>query len=457
MGKYQGLERPAPYKTPSATPVAKRALPTESEYNRLVADPPGPFPLLNPGVDCPGLLGRLAHYISTASVMATESGGLAVALPVMGALFGRHYQTDTGLHPSVYTVSLGSSGSGKSSIIKPARVLLERSGCSDLIGQDRMGSGQGLLKMLEEYPERVCFLDEFGHMLQQITDAGTSSHVRQILTEMTQLYSFGDMTYRGTAYANKEPVIIERPNLCIFGMATPGQFWGGFSSRNLEDGSLARFLIVPLGLTESQQPNPQGMDNLKKEIRALRKLVYRDRSRSRKIDADSDRSEPCVAKVHEDVQAVRKKLSVTMTDCASFADEHGIRGAPSILRRVVENSMRIALISAVGRDPENPVIDMDDWDIGHSIARWSAETAISGVKSYVADNQVEKNYNRVERKIKKAGKKGIVKGALKNQLRSILNRDIEDILNRLFEADCIRSTPLIPQRGPKTQTLYWKK
>ena len=76
-------------------------------------------------------------------------------------------------------MALGASGSGKTSLVKPAKELLLQAGAPEILGQDRIASGSGLLRMLTVEPRRVCFLDEFGHLLQQIgAPAPGSTHAR---------------------------------------------------------------------------------------------------------------------------------------------------------------------------------------------------------------------------------------------------------------------------------------
>jgi len=59
--------------------------------------------------------------------------------------------------------------------------------------------------------------------------------------------------------------------------------------------------------------------------------------------------------------------------------------------------MRIALISAVGRNPYAPVIAKREFDIGHALAHRSATMMIHNIVCHIADNQTERDLNDVER------------------------------------------------------------
>lgn len=414
-------------------------LPSDAAFEALVPRAPQSFPL-GPD-DCPGALGEVAGYIDEASATATEAGALAVALPVLGAVMGRAFATPSNLRTNILSVALGGSGSGKTSLVNPAKELLRLAGVPEVIGQDRIASGSGLLRMLTVEPRRVCFLDEFGHLLQQIGAPGAGIHSRQILTEFTRLYSDAGTLYTGTAYAGREPEPIDCPHLCLFGMATPEQFWRAFGSSSLEDGSIARFLVFPIGTARIKDPDlrfqPQAVAAVKKVVEAIRGRVR----------GNLGRPELCTVGLDEQADAARLALQETMQSCAQYAELSGVRGAPAILRRVAENAQRIALISAVGRNPHAPVIEMRDFDIGHALARWSATTMIHNIASHIADNQTERDVNDVERFIHAAGGRGRTWREVQRSFRRVKARDLRDIFEGLEREGSIRVEADTPPGG----------
>jgi hypothetical protein len=107
-------------------------LPSDAAFEALVPRSPQLFPL-GPE-DCPGLLGEVAGYIDEASATSTEAGALAVALPVLGAVMGRAFATPSNLRTNILSVALGGSGSGKTSLVNPAKELLRLAGVPEVIG-----------------------------------------------------------------------------------------------------------------------------------------------------------------------------------------------------------------------------------------------------------------------------------------------------------------------------------
>jgi hypothetical protein len=140
----------------------------------------------------------------------------------------------------------------------------------------------------------------------------------------------------------------------------------------------------------------------------------------------------------ERADAARLALQSTMQASAQYAELTGARGAPAILRRVAENAQRIALISAVGRNPHAPVIEMRDFDIGHALARWSATTMIHNIASHIADHQTERDVNDVERFIHEAGGHGRTWNDVQRKFRRVKARDLKDIFEGLEREGSIR-------------------
>jgi hypothetical protein len=137
-------------------------------------------------------------------------------------------------------------------------------------------------------------------------------------------------------------------------------------------------------------------------------------------------------------EAHRLRLRGAMAGCADYAEMHGIRGAAPILRRVAENATKIALVSAVGRSPFKPLITIKDFEIGHAIAQWSARVMIRNIALFVADNEIERNVNSVERVVLASGAKGILWKNIKMKFRGIKARDLDEIMESLIEQEVLR-------------------
>lgn len=398
---------------------------TKDEFYRIIPREAGEFPIRSYASNCPGLLGVLADYLDCASATSTEAGGLAVALPLLGAIMGRAYETTTGLRTNIYSVALGASGSGKTSLVSPAKELMRLAKADHIMGADRLKSGSAVLKMLDGSAPKICFLDEFGHMLQGMASPGAGVHYRDIITEFTALYSAANTLFCGSAYATQETRTIDSPHLCLFGMATPEQFWNAFGSGALEDGSVARYLVFPIGASCPKDQDKSGEGDVADAMQAVLAAI------SGRVRGNLGVADVCQAAITPGAERARHGVIRTMDACATYAAENGIKGASSILRRVAENAAKIALVSAVGRDPVAPAITEADFDIGHALARWSATVMINNIASHIADNQYERDVNAVERFISEAGEAGREWRHVQRKFRSVRARDLKDIVEAL--------------------------
>lgn len=408
-------------------------LPSDAEWEAMMPKIPPAFPIQSFD-HCEGLLGEVAAHLDNASVLHSEAGALAVALPLLGAAMGQAYETPSRLRTNIYSVALGGSGTGKTSLVKPSKDLLVLSQLTDLIGNDRIKSGSGLLQMLRQGARRVCFLDEFGHMLQQIGSAGSGIHSKEILTEFTALYSAANSIFSGSAYADGRENSINFPHLCIFGMATPEQFWRAFGSSAMEDGSIARYLIFPLGKTGTKEPDDSAAEATGEAIRSIAQVVAR-----RPATGNLGASEVMRVQLDDYAEKSRLALKEKEESFAEYAEVNGVKGGPAIIRRVTENALKIALISAVGRSPAHPEIDNRDMEIGHALAWWSANTMVSSIASHIADNQYERDVNAVERFILDAGSRGRSMSEMMRRFRSIKARDMKEIIEALEKEEGVVS------------------
>lgn len=411
--------------TPSSTPI-----PSDKEWKMFMPDVPPPFPIQDFGV-LDGLLGEVVTHLDNASVVATEAGALAAALPLLGAAMGQAFATPTGLRTNVYSVALGESGGGKTVLMNPGKELMAMAKLADLIGADRFVSGAGILTMLSAKPRCICFLDEFGHTLQQLGAPGAGSHAHDAIRELTALYSAAGSIVTGSARASATSSQIVNPNLCIFGMATPEQFWSAFGSSSLADGSVARYMIFPIGETADKMPDTSAAESVAQRLDELQAAI------SARITGNMGRVDALVVPLDDYAEKARADLKIKERAFAVYAKKNGIRGGPAIIKRVTENALKIALISAVGRNFSAPEIDGRDMDIGHALAWWSANVMITNIASHIADNQTEANINLVERKIRESGEDGILASVLSNRIRSIPKREVSEIVERLVDADVV--------------------
>jgi hypothetical protein len=92
----------------------------------------------------------------------------------------------------------------------------------------------------------------------------------------------------------------------------------------------------------------------------------------------------------------------------------------SVYSRVAENTAKLALIHAVAREPEHPLIEESSFAWARGIALWSANLVLEQLNKYLADNETERTVKALEAEIKAGGANGRSKaelGALLSRIR----------------------------------------
>lgn len=408
-----------------------------------------------------GLVEDLIDWIVCSSEQPSRTLALAAVLPLVAALAGSRYSTgDRDTRPNIYTVALAESGFGKEharSQIK--RLLMESQGVLDKFGGPaRIMSASALREVLETNSTVNCQIDEFGGFVRDITDRNAGSHQRAISTDLRDYYSASSTYFEGAAYRGSPPKRIYNPNLCIHGTSTPDQFWSALSSASAEDGLLPRLILF---LVDGPKPEPVKPERV---VRWVPHTLLTRMARVAGIDVSKERGN-LSGIVTVPQRGANKPYVVPWTDDATIlfsslkraVDAEEDKVAPEsrpFVRRILENAIKLALIVAVGTDPDEPVITEAGLEWAATLAWSCAATMLGQVSERLSDNQREANFKRIEGLVRKAGKAGITKGRVVDRLKSIDARQREEIIKDLKEAGKIseeeRSTG-----GRKSVRLVW--
>ena len=133
----------------------------------------------------------------------------------------------------------------------------------------------------------------------------------------------------------------------------------------------------------------------------------------------------------EEARARFKALSLELTGELRAAAG---TACTAILARIGENSLKLALIVAVGRDPARPEIDLTAADWAIDFVRYFAQRTMAAVERHVADTEVEAHLKRLKEIIRNAGAKGITKSEITRASQWLKSRDRNEILETLIES-----------------------
>ncbi len=423
---------------PAAAMLAK--LTVEPEPAQLKIDAPA-FDLVIPG----GILGDLTRYMIETARRPQPLLSLGASLCAIGALMGRKYRTVSNLRSNLYIVGIADSGSGKNHAREVVNELFVEAGLSHYLGGNKIASGAGLLTAIHRQPAILFQIDEFGMFLAAAADRKRSPrHITEILDNMTELFTSASGIFLGAEYANRdgknERRDINQPCLCVYGTTTPLHFWNALQGSNVLDGSLARFIILPTdddypeentgaGIRLSPTSLIEGLRFIEASGgRAARgNLIGTTPGRETAVDAMTVPMQP-------GAQDIFRALGSSITNELRQA-----RGTAftAILARIAENAQKLAMVRAVGIDPQAPEITAADAEWAIALVRHFANATMLAVERHVADNDIERNHKRILEIVRQEGRKGISKKKLYDVTRFLSRRDREDILATLVESERI--------------------
>lgn len=456
-----------PDMAPDISPKSPDIIPP---WRRGLKEEPNPFPAFDPlppaKTDKPakkkggfpsaqGAVGMLAQYINETAIRPQPVLAVAASLCAIGTLAGRKYRSPTNLRTNLYVVSLADSGAGKNHSRQViSRIFSDLINCDDRLGGGKIASGSGLLTALLRSPSILFQLDEFGMFLSAAADKKRSPrHLTEIIEHMTELFTSSNDVYRGIEYADQRDrprKSIIQPCLSIHGTTVPGHFWKALESSSAVDGSLARFIIC-----ESEEHYPDSRHPPEKAppeqlLDMMRRIATPiGGSSAIQLNGEHPPAELMTVPYSEAATVFIRGLEKRTTEKLN-----AVKGTPytALWARRDELSIKIALVHAIGRNPEEPVIDMVDFEFALKIVESSINLMVEGIERFVSDNMAESYSKRVLEVIRKAG--GVMNKSALYKQTLFLGRDRETTLKALLGSEALVEEIIQPKGGGRPKTIY---
>jgi hypothetical protein len=416
---------------------------------------PGPLPddLCAPG----GLLGKITSWINATAIREQPILTLGNVTAALGAVFGRRYRTPTNLRTSVYCVGIAPTGAGKEHSRSQIKALFTKAGLGKLLGGERLASGPGLLAAMHRSESSLFMLDEFGSFMQSVTDPKAQSYLRTVMDILLQLYSSSGTVFNGSEYASQDEdnprIDIVEPNPCLWGTSTPSTFYASLSSQRVLDGYLGRFVVFATSVPRPARriradmaPPVSLVDALKRAYEAgLGGGAFRGLNGVGVAIAN----DPKVVSLSADAARYLDSLDAEV-DLALAEREHN--GTSALWQRAEENTLRLALIHAISREPYSPAIETEDVDWAARIVCWSIQHLEHACAEFVSDSPFEHGCKRILALITKEGVSltSVVRAtqSLEPHVRSEMIENLEDA--GLIRTDSVKTG----RRGPKARMLW---
>jgi hypothetical protein len=232
----------------------------------------------------------------------------------------------------------------------------------------------------------------------------------------------------------------------VYGTTVPSHFWKALESSNAIDGSLARFLVFESAENypdDQNAPENEPPDDL---VDVLARINEGIGGLASMLDGSHT---PMLMHVsyNDDATQLLKEMKLDTTKKL-----RSLEGTPftSFWARRDELTIKVAMIHAIGCDPENPVINAYDVEFARAIVDRSINQLVDGVERYVSDNTAENYSKRVIEIVRKAG--GSIDKSRLYKLTLFLGRDRDTTLKALLGSEDL--VEVIKETGGRPKTIY---
>ncbi|HEY0220389.1 MAG TPA: DUF3987 domain-containing protein [Afipia sp.] len=352
--------------------------------------PPPPVMIANPMApeSAEGLLGDVARWITATAIVPVPELSMVSAVALIGGMFGDRALGPTLSGLNMFATTLLETAGGKGHPPKAIRAIAGKAGKPGAVTNGDPTSYAAIERILRKNPSTVVVFDEFGVTLQDVNGRHASAPAASIRKFMLAIYDQANSVFDGRIYASadskKDESPINGPALTVLGMTTPETLYAGLSERSISDGFINRFVFVtgtppidikPPGLHRHNAPPESLVEALQAAVKSFPRPTNMLGVGKIVIEFDGG----------EGGEAYRRWGEVFSWQHheAWNETERNING------RAAENTIRLATIRAISRNPTAPSISSTDVEWGWAIVHASIELVTSGAEKHMHASPAE--------------------------------------------------------------------
>lgn len=346
-----------------------------------------PFPLELCQV--PGMIGEFVEYCKKTCIARQPALALGAAICLQGVLCGRKVVCSLDNRPNIYIIGTAATGGGKENPRKMINRILVAVDGMNLGSAENPRSGSSLVKLLEEHPAKLLMIDEIGRYFRSNRASDRMSHQAEVIDQLLKLYSEGEGPWAGAQYADsKRNVIVDRPQLSLFGTTVPGHLWDNMEIAQATDGFLSRVILIEGdiypedGDMKPLTPPPESI------LAHCRAWIKRTEGNLSGISI-SDTEEVVQ---HTDAALARLK---EIRQQAKNREIHKTEEELSLASRLMQNTAKLALIYACSRTAIEPVIDLEAVNWGFALSDYSRRKVLYACGYKIHESGFSRRQQRV--------------------------------------------------------------
>jgi len=399
----------------------------------------------------PGLIGDTVRWIVKYSIKRQPELALVNTLAFAGSVFGRKYASPLNTRTNIYTVGIASTGAGKDASRKAIKELAHASGLDERIGADDIRSDTGMLRSLMNNSSQLMMLDEFGLFLQGLSNEKSPHYIRAQARILLKLYSSSNSVYNHGDYADAKTkgIIINSPNLCIYGTTTEENYAKAMKKSAIESGELNRFVTIR-ARSDKEYPDKDMPDYEIEESLIERWSEFSPKFGSAlgELVNSSDIAPEIIKMKWGECDEIRYAIQCKQVDKVETNSDYR-----HLWDRLFENTVKIAMIFAIARNRECPEFKAQDFDLAQMMVESSIEYQSDLAGNHMSETQHEENHHEILNAIRKAGGK-MGRRDIMRRFQKLKKRDLDEIIAGLIDQEVIETEKSAEDGKGRPKTYY---
>ena len=365
---------------------------------------PNPGPVPDKLLSIPGFIDDVVKLSMQSAPYPNRVLSFTGALALLAFLVGRKVQDKRDNRSNIYLIALADSGTGKDHPRKVNFNIAFRAGVAGAIG-DAFASGEGLEDALFMHPSMLFQADEFDCIFNTLKYS-KDNRAESINEKLLKFYGASNTIYplRKKASAKKkdgtvhEIAHIVNPNLVLLGTAIPQYFYESLSRRVLENGLVARCIIVEAG-KRGEAGNPQPITPSDSLIRAATYHANLDVNGN----LTNEYPKPLIITETPEATAALREVQQECDRRYNFYEAQNEGAAKALWARAHEKVCKLAMLHGISSNVYNPLITDKSVKWAWKFIDHLTRRMLYMADRYVYENIFDEKCQRAIRKLQEHG------------------------------------------------------
>ena len=397
--------------------VAARPKKQVEPVTKVSRDPAFPF---DPA-KIPGIIGDTVAAITKYALYKQPELAYLNTLAAAGAVFGRRYASPMNARTNIYLVGVARTAGGKDFSRQYISNLFEAAGLQEYMGAHYIRSDVGMLVSMQTHPSQIIMLDEFGMYMEALANQRAPLHIKNVTSCLTKLFTSSGTSYdHGATADSKSRIIIQRPNLCIYGTTTEETYANSLKRSAIASGDLNRFLVFKSTRKfTGREERPPAYAIEKILINEWKKYGLNEGGLPNLADFPP---EPEIVEWSDAAYAIIGDCMVKQNDMLNNPT-----GTSELYGRYAELVTKIAMILAIGENRMVPHMEVRHVETARQTVDTCLEYMVGLANERVADSEYEEIQQRITVYLRRH-KDGVAMNELSQNFRSVRSRERREIL-----------------------------